>query len=168
MSNFASPRVLPPFCMARPISSSRATCIALLHDFKSSPRCANVSWRTAGPPCDRPNSTASAKSIPLLEVRASGSSVEGFTRVENGSFPSTQRPPTKLRSVCMAPPAVDLMCRRPSRRTRQRRRHLGQGIRDHRDGRGVLGEVLRIDLVQRIGGAVVDGGVVPYVRVDAY
>src|SRR2546430_9459809 len=168
MSNFASPRVLPPFCMARPISSARATCIALLHDFKSWARWANVSWRKAGPPCDRLNSRASAKSIPLLEVRASGSSVEGFTRVENGSFPSTQRPPTKLRSVCMAPPAVDLMCRRPSRRTRQRRRHLGQRVRDHGDGRGVLGEILRIDLVQRIGGAVVDVEVVRDVGVNAY
>src|SRR6267378_6547673 len=173
-SNLASPRVLPPFCMARPISSSRAACRALLQAFKSSPRCANVSSRRAGPPCVRLNSTAAPKSIPLVEVRPSGSSVAGLPSVANGSFPSTHLPSTKLRSVfmggliaqenapCVAPEGrlepglVRGGTRRGlgvagslPRRTGERFRHLRERIRDHRNGRGVLRELLGVDLVQR-------------------
>src|SRR6266436_3254546 len=203
-SNLASLRVLPPFCIARAISSSRAACRALLQAFKSSPRCENVSSRRAGPPRSRLNSTAAAKSMPLVEVRARGSSVAGLTSVAKGSLPSTHLPSTKLRSVFMGgliaqanAPCVAFAGRRrltlkrsakdgvePAlmrrgtrrglaiagslpRRTGERFRHLRERIRDHRDGGGVLRELLGIDLVQRIRRAVMDVEIVGPVSLHA-
>src|SRR6266446_4038131 len=179
-SNLASPRVLPPFCMARAISSSRAACRALLQAFKSSPRCANVSSRRAGPPCSRLSSSAAPKSMPLVEVRARGSSVAGLTSVAKGSFPSTHLPPTKLRSVFMG----GLIAQWPGlvrggtrgglcvagslpRRARERFRHLRERIRDYRNGGGVLRELLGVDLVQRVRRAVVDVEIVGPVGLHA-
>src|SRR6266436_1352410 len=165
MSNLASLRVLPPFSMERAMSSSRAACSALLQDPSRAPRWAKVSSRRAGPPCERPNSTAAPKSVPALEVRASGSSVAGFTSVANGSLPSIHRPPTKLRSVFMARLLAQFLVRRRTRhlllvvrrlrsRAGQGAGHLGQRISDHRDGGGIPGQVCRIDLVERVRGGV--------------
>ncbi len=100
-SNFASPRVLPPFRIASAISSSRAACSALLQAFKSSARWAKVSSRRAGPPRERAYAATAVMSIPAVDVDASASSVAGFTSVADGALPSTQRPSTKLRRMFM-------------------------------------------------------------------
>src|SRR5712664_3882780 len=179
-SNLASPRVLPPFCRGRAISPAPAACRALLQAFKSSPRCANVSSRRAGPPCSRLSSSAAPKSMPLVDVRARGSSVAGLTSVAKGSFPSTHLPPTKLRSVFMG----GLIAQWPGlvrggtrgglcvagslpQRARERFRHLRERIRDYRNGGGVLREILGVDLVQRVRRAVVDVEIVGPVGLHA-
>jgi len=77
--------------MASPISSSRLACKALDHVRSASPRWAKVISRSEGEPA-RAYSSAAAKSIPPVPVRARGSSVAGLTSVASAPCPSTQRP----------------------------------------------------------------------------